>query len=143
MPIPSGYNPVRWNCQSDGCFNIKRRPKIELFADCFPRKINFGDIDGAVELGGFFCLLEWKGQGGRLRTAQELMFKRLSSTLGNYVICVEGDAQTMDVKRYCEFWHGKQGKWKEARLEDVKVRLRRWAIWAGNTRRASLTARLP
>ena len=64
---PLGFNPMRWDCDTDGCFNVKRRPKIEMFADCFPRRINFGDVDGLVEIGGRFCLLEWKGQGGALR----------------------------------------------------------------------------
>lgn len=35
-----GYNELRYNCETQGCFNIKKRPKIEIFAECFPRKCN-------------------------------------------------------------------------------------------------------
>lgn len=56
----NGYNPMQWNCERQGCFNVKKRPKIEMFADCLPRKISFSDIDGIVEINGNLLLLEWK-----------------------------------------------------------------------------------
>ena len=52
--MTGGYNPMRWDCEKSGCFNVKCRPKIEVFAECFPGRINFGDMDGRVELGGYF-----------------------------------------------------------------------------------------
>lgn len=52
MTAANGYNPLRWDCERRGCFNLKRRPKIEVFAECFPGRINFGDVDGIVEIGG-------------------------------------------------------------------------------------------
>jgi len=51
---------MRWDCEKQGCFNLKKRPKIELFADCFPGAISFGDVDGRVEYKGRFLELEWK-----------------------------------------------------------------------------------
>ena len=30
-----GYNPLRWDCEKSGCFNIKCRPKLEQFAGVF------------------------------------------------------------------------------------------------------------
>lgn len=127
--MTQGFNPLRWQCERDGCFNIKRRPKIEVFADCFPRRINFGDVDGLVELSGFFCLLEWKGSGGQIKTGQRMSFVTLTKIVGNIVFVVEGDAGTMDVKRYCIFWRGKQQKWVCASLTDVQVRIKKWASW--------------
>ncbi|MAG24660.1 hypothetical protein CMI47_03685 [Candidatus Pacearchaeota archaeon] len=58
-----GFNPMRWDCQTQGCFNKKCRPKIEVFAECFPRRINFGDVDGSIEINGYELKLEWKNTG--------------------------------------------------------------------------------
>jgi hypothetical protein len=52
MTAALGYNPLRLDCAAQGCFNLKRRSNIELFADCFPGRISFGDVDGIVEIGG-------------------------------------------------------------------------------------------
>ena len=46
-----GYNPMRWDCERDGCFNVLRRPKIEVFADCFPRRINSVCLWGESTIG--------------------------------------------------------------------------------------------
>lgn len=32
----NGANPMRWDCTTQGCFNLKKRPKVEVFADCLP-----------------------------------------------------------------------------------------------------------
>lgn len=122
----SGHNPMRWNCDEDGCFNKYRRPKIEMFADCFPGQINFGDVDGMVEINGFFALLEWKGEGGCIKTGQRISYENHTKRDGNIVFCVEGDAETMEVKRYCVFWEGGQRPWKDGSLEDVKAAIRWW-----------------
>ena len=125
----AGENPMRWNCERDGCFNLKRRPKIEVFAECFPRRINFGDIDGMVELSGAFCLLEWKGDGGALRTGQRLSYIQFTRSHGNIVFVVHGNAETMAVDGYYIFWQGQQEPFVAATLTDVKERIRKWAHW--------------
>jgi len=105
-----------------------RRPKIEVFAECFPGNINFGDVDGEVEIGKFFCQLEWKSGGsGNIPTGQRIKFERYTRMKnGNVVIVVEGDAETMVVSRYCYFWGGKQRRWRDASLDDIQDFLRRW-----------------
>lgn len=133
----SGFNPMRWNCQRDGCFNVKRRPKIEIFADCFPRRINFGDVDGIVELNGFFCMLEWKGEGGSLRFGQIKSFANFTATIGNIVLVVHGDAETMAVTAYETFWGARQLPRVAGGIEAVKGRIRRWAEWTEEARRAA------
>jgi len=125
-----GFNPMRWDCSKDGCFNTKRRPKIELFAQCFPGLINFGDVDGLVELNGFFCLLEWKGNGGVIRTGQRISYTAFTEAFGNIVFVVEGDAQMMTVKRYCTFWGGKATEFRDATFEEVCQRMKAWVSWA-------------
>lgn len=133
----SGFNPMRWRCETDGCFNEKRRPKIEAFADCFPRRINFGDVDGLVELSGAFCLLEWKGEGGSVKRGQTITYTAWTRTIGNIVFVIEGNAETMIVRRYCVFWAGKQRSWMDADLDAVKIRIREWARWVQTERRAA------
>lgn len=134
---PRGFNPMRWNCQSDGCFNIKRRPKIEVFADCFPRKINFGDVDGLVELNGRFLLLEWKGDGGSLKRGQQLTYVEFTNTLGNLVLVVRGDAESMKVESYSSFWGGSFYPAISADLNAVKSRISHWVQWTEDARSAA------
>ena len=127
---PLGYNPVRWSCEKNGCFNKLRRPKIEVFAGCFPRRVNFGDVDGLVELGGSFCLLEWKGEGGSIKVGQQISLSRFTLIPGNFVLAIEGNAETMEVRRLSRFWGGKQRPWEVADLERVKHELQEWASFA-------------
>lgn len=132
----SGYNPMRWSCRRDGCFNEKRRPKIEVFAECFPRRINFGDVDGLVELNGAFCLLEWKGEGGMVRPGQRMSYTQFTRIHRNIVFVVEGDPATMEVKRYSIFWGGRQHPWIAASLDDVRDRIRKWSLWVTGSRKS-------
>jgi hypothetical protein len=90
-----GYNPLRWDCASQGCFNLRRRPKIEIFADCFPGRISFGDVDGIVEVGGNALLLEWKSEERQLPSGQRLLYQRLTRNGPVSVMIVIGDAETM------------------------------------------------
>lgn len=128
----NGFNPMRWDCSKDGCFNTLRRPAIELFADCFPGKINFGDVDGLVEINANFCLLEWKGDGGSIKTGQRITYERFTAREGNAVFVVEGDAKTMAVRRYCKFKLGKQHEWIDGDLGAVKAAIRGWVSQARN-----------
>jgi hypothetical protein len=132
----SGFNPMRWNCETSGCFNTKRRPKIEVFADCFPSRINFGDVDGLVEYGSF-CLLEWKGEGGSLRTGQRISFEQFTRQPGNIVFVVDGNAETMEVTRYSIFWAGSHQTAIDANLDELKERIKAWVRYMDEIRRAT------
>lgn len=132
----AGYNPMRWDCDKAGCFNKKRRPKIELFKKCFPGKISFGDVDGLVEFNGYLCILEWKGPGGHLQTAQRITFRSITKDIGNIVFVVEGDAETMEASRYSIFWAGKEGRMRQATFDDVFARISGWSEWVAAQKRA-------
>ena len=127
--MTQGFNPLRWRCGKDGCFNQLRRPKIEVFAGCFPRRINFGDVDGIVELNGRFCMLEWKGEGGSVHNGQRRSFEAFTRFDGNVVFVVDGDALTMDVSKFRVFWRGKQEPEVVGNLEALKARITKWADW--------------
>jgi hypothetical protein len=124
-----GHNPMRWDCAERGCFNIKRRPKIEIFCDCFPGNISFGDIDGIVEINGYGLLLEWKTDTKTIPTGQRIMYERLTKSCLLTVFIIIGNAETMEISHMKTFYHGKQGKFKTVDLDRVKTRIRDWVKW--------------
>lgn len=127
---PPGYNPLRWDCDERGCFNSKKRPKIEQFADCFPGRINFGDVDARVEINGHFLELEWKPAPGPISVGQTRAFIALTRSAPFIVYVVAGDAETMEVEAVAYFWRGKFHAWEEMGLDGLKDRIRKWAAWA-------------
>lgn len=128
----NGFNPLRWDCfaEGKGCMNRLLRPKIEVFAECFPGRMNFGDVDGWIEIRGYFGVLEWKSVGGSLGLGQKLAFERFTRNAGYVVFLVEGDAETMAVKRFCTFWRGRQLRWEDADLARLKTAMAIWGVGA-------------
>ncbi len=131
---PSGYNPMRWDCTKDGCFNQKMRPKIEVFAECFPGKINFGDVDGIVEINSHALMLEWKGHIGVIPTGQRIMYERITKNGFFAVLCIIGNPETMEVKQYQIFWKGKLGPVVVCDLIGLKDKIKNWADYARGAR---------
>ncbi len=130
MTPANGYNPLRWDCERRGCFNLKRRPKIELFADCFPGRCNFGDVDGIVELRRNALLLEWKSEERELPTGQRLLYERLTQSGACSVVIVVGDAETMTVEAMSRVHAGFQSPYEPADRDLVKQELTAWSDWA-------------
>lgn len=130
---------MRYDCDSRGCFNVEMRPKIEIFADCFPGKINFGDCDGIVGIGRRFALLEWKSPGAPIAIAQEILARDFSSLPDCTVFHVEGDPKTMEVVRYRVYWRGKPSAWRDAGLDSLKARIKDWADFAASERRREVS----
>lgn len=126
MSHDNGANPMRWDCSRRGCFNIKKRPKIELLADCLPGRIAFGDVDAIVEVCGNFLLLEWKDHT-QLGTGQRLLFERLTLLCPATVLIVEGDAEAMTVSSIRRVWRGVISSAEPADLEGLRDRIRVWA----------------
>jgi hypothetical protein len=122
-------NPLRWDCSSRGCFNVKKRPKIEVFAECFPRNIQMGDVDGIVEISGHVLILEWK-EYEPISTGQKIMYQRITQSSQCHVIVVIGNPETMHVEKYACFHNGKMAAWVFGTLDDLKNRIRRWAQFA-------------
>ena len=128
--MTSGFNPMRWDCDVRGCFNKERRPKIEVFSDCFPGNISFGDVDGIVEINGHGLMLEWKTDTKEPTTGQRIMYERLTKTELITVLLIVGNAKTMEVSHMGNFYKGKQSQLKVADLEAVKNSIRKWVAWA-------------
>lgn len=132
MNNQEGFNPMRWDCDKQGCFNVKKRPKIELFAECFSRGINFGDVDGMVERNGNLLVLEWKESPMELPTGQRKMYERVTVGRLMTVLCAAGNAQTMQVTHVAEFTDGKFSGWKPGNLDTIKSYCKWWNAWAKN-----------
>jgi hypothetical protein len=130
MSDANGYNPMKWDCTVRGCFNVKQRPKIEVFSDIWPGKISMSDIDGIVEIRGKALVLEWKGAPRTLPTGQRIMYERLTIGGTITVFCVAGDAETMRVDAYNIFHCGKASGWMHADIETLRGRMIRWCEWA-------------
>ena len=135
MEQVNGYNPLRWDCDEQGCFNKLKRPKIELFSDCFPGRINFGDVDAIVEINGKGLMLEWKEGQQKLKFGQLLMYERLTKTQVLTVYVVSGNAKTMVVDGLMIWFAGKGGIWNSATLDIMKQRIKDWVKW---TQKAAL-----
>lgn len=140
--IRNGHNPMRWDCVKSGCFNIERRPKIEMFCEALPGKISFGDVDGMVEINGFILMLEWKGSGGSLRMGQEIAYKNItrmvkpgSLEMKNAVFVINGDAKTMELFDIQVFAKGKKHNVEklngdiEEKITAVCAKITCWVDW--------------
>lgn len=134
-----GYNPLRWKCDERGCFNIKQRPKIEIFAECLPGRIAFSDVDATVEVNGSFLFLEFKGGEPRdIPTGQRIYFERLtrlSSRITAVVVCC--DAETMNASAVRLIALGKTGEWESSSTDDLKARIGKWARRVSSTERSA------
>lgn len=131
----NGYNPMRWNCDSDGCYNLKCRPKIEVFHGCFKGKISMGDVDGIVEINGHILIMEWKSRPGTLPTGQRLLLSRITkiSPLITAIIVV-GDPEEMRVESVSVCSGGRIHEPEPIDLDGLKSRMKAWAVRA-QTRR--------
>lgn len=136
---PAGYNPIYHNCQQFGCYLVECHPKAEWFASCFPGKISFSDMDRIVERKGRALIMEWKGEGGRISQAQEIMWKNLTRGTMLTTIAVQGNPKTMEVTSYRVCWDGKWHEWKESGTLDLRERIEAWAKWAEQNPVVSIT----
>lgn len=128
--MPNDKNKLRWDCEKQGCFNIKKRPKLEEFYDCLPGKIAFGDVDGIVEINDHYLLLEFKGDNIRLPKGQEIMYKRLTKGRPVTVWIINGDCETMHISEYYVFWNGEKRSPENITLEELKRRIIAWVQYA-------------
>jgi hypothetical protein len=129
MSHDHGANPLRWDCDTQGCFNQKKRPKIEVFADCLPGRIAFTDIDAITEIGGNLLLLEWKDHT-ELKRGQRILFERLTRVCPAAVLVVEGDAEQMTVISIRTVWRGVVSPPEAATLDGLRQEIHKWAQWA-------------
>jgi len=136
MANPSGYNPMRWNCKAQGkCYNLTLRPRIEEFAGCFPGRIGMSDVDGIVEIGGHFLLLEWKAAGGAVTGGQRIMFERLTALSPRItVVVVSGEPREPTVESIQVFRRGVGSLPEPCTFSQLQARIKAWADQAAKRR---------
>lgn len=129
MRLTNGYNPLRHDCDADGCYNLKHRPRIEFFAGALPGKIAMTDVDATTEVNGHFLFLEFKGGEPRdLPLGQRIYFQRLTQ-LSPRITCVAvcGDVERMSLTHVAVVRKGVVGAWEQCDLEELFERVQRWA----------------
>jgi len=131
--MADGFNPMRWDCEKRGCFNKKKRPKVEVFHDLFPGKISFGDVDGIVEINGHALILEWKSYCGDLQGGQKIMYKRLTRICPIMVMVVSGDAESMEVEALAYFDNGKFYDFISTDINGVRSFISWWVRYSEQT----------
>lgn len=123
-----GWNPIRHECETQGCWNKVHRPRIELFAGALPRKISMTDLDATVEVNGSFLFLEWKSYAGEIPTGQRIYFERLTSLSEKITaVVVAGNPELDTVEAIQTFSKGKARDWEECDLEGLFERIKRWS----------------
>lgn len=124
----NGYNPLGWDCSTSGCFNVKKRPKIEQFHDCLPGRISFGDVDGIVEINGYVLMLEFKPAPDTLQMGQKIMYERLSTSPQFSVLCLAGDAETMEITHGLVYDHAhRTPKWRPCSISQARKFVQQWS----------------
>jgi len=125
----NGANPLRWDCERQGCFNVHKRPKIEVFADCLPGRLAFSDVDGIAEVNGHLLVLEWK-EHRHIPRGQHLLYARWTANGPATVILIVGDARQMTVEETACIYQGRIGPWHSTDLAGLRQDIRAWADWA-------------
>jgi hypothetical protein len=95
---------------------------------CFPRSIEPTDIDGFVEIGGYFLVLESKGPGKPLEEGQRKAFERMMrwnhTVPGLFTVIVFwGDPAVPRVDRV-QFWPNEP---IESNLESLRSYCQAWS----------------
>lgn len=119
---------LRWDCQGGKrCFNELKRPKIEVFDECFTRGGAFGDVDAIIETGGNVLMLEFKPPDAELKRGQSLLYERLTELSPKItVLVVRGDPATMEIDRIQPVREGRFGEEIDCSLEVLKRWVSQW-----------------
>lgn len=119
-------NAMRWDCEKSGCFNDAHRLKFDVFADCFPGKMNFSDVDAIIEIDRRVLMLEWKTIAD-IPTGQRIMYERMTVDTPITVYVVVGDARDMSVEQVGIYKDGQFNGWYPCTLEKLKEGIKVWA----------------
>ena len=122
---------MRWDCRPDrdGCYRRIGQPDLTLLDECFPGRIAMTDVDGLVEIGGRFLLIEWKRRGD-VPAGQRIMFERLTKHPEFTVLVILGDPASMAVERYDVFRDGRRRGWRDCDMDGLKRHIRTWVAHA-------------
>ena len=130
----NGYNPIRWDCKSQGCFAQNCRPRIEELAEALPGRMAFGDLDGMVEIGGNVLILEFKHPGSLIPKGQLTAYQKMTDANHITVFVIWGESATMRLEQLSIFYGGKQTAPVPVNLNALRNRISAWANYAQRNR---------
>ena len=137
-----GFNPMRWNCERQGCWNKLNRFKIELFAECFYGASSMGDIDGGVDQYGCFLFVEFKKYKGAMPYGQELFWRRLTQLSDKITLfVVEADPETSTIYSISTMVNGEQSEWADCDLVGLRAKMIEWREGASARQRKEIERR--
>lgn len=144
-------NPMRYDCaEGRRCYNLYKRPKLEMLAAYLPGKCAFTDVDGLAEINGYGLLLEWKPSEDGLpilrgphRGGQIIAYERLSQSGCLTVVAAAGDALTMEVTHLAWWWFDYWQEWFPATIVDLASFITDWVTWAQAQKRPPRLAAPP
>lgn len=130
MTNAHGFQPLRYDCETSGCFNKKHRLNFAPFYRALSGRLSFSDIDAITEVNGYALCIEWKSKPGPVPTGQKIMFERLTTGKNFTVILVAGDAGSMTATHMAKVFDGRQSPWAVASTTDLTDCISRWEEWA-------------
>ena len=92
-----------------------------------PRSIRLSDLDGIVEIGGHFLVIESKSANGALSTGQRIALERLSWLPEMTVIVLQGPDGMRSVNQIQVCKNGAFGLAQSITHDEVAARVKRWA----------------
>lgn len=117
---------LRWDCARQGCYK-DQLPDWSIFNGCFPRGIRIGDIDGIVEIGGRFLMIEWKcDKRVSIPEGQRKLLARFGQP-PDAVLCLRG---TLSDLQWLIFDGSEAHGWSDITLKEVQAWVSQWAAGA-------------
>lgn len=123
---------IKWNCRGgQDCFKDNACPNWAFLEGAFPRNCLPTDLDGFIELGNRFLILEWKMEAASLKRGQQMLFESLTAAgqRNQFIVLVlYGSPRTMEVV-YSQVIHN--GKVEKAELSSTEGAIDFCNRWAG------------
>jgi hypothetical protein len=125
---------IRHDCDAGGCYK-DRLPDWSILDGCFPRGIRPSDVDGIVELNGFFLMLEWKGADADVSLGQRRLFQNLTggSPKGQVLVIYGAKGEPTEIELY---QRGKKQFRQRCDLAFLRWFCQQWGVFARAKRAA-------
>jgi hypothetical protein len=107
------------NCtERNECWVERHLTRFDWFNHCFPNRMGFMDIDGTIEINGYYLLVEFKAHRDALTTGQRLYLEHEDD---NHccLVAVVPDWRVKRVTEVAFVVRGKLGAWRPCTLEQL------------------------
>jgi hypothetical protein len=124
---------MQWDCAKAGCFNEEHRLDFSYFKPALPGRISFTDIDGVLEINGYFLFLEMKSHQNDLPRGQQICFEQLTKESDKKVVVfLCGKAKGMRITLMRHLYNGVYSDWEPCDLNGVIQFIEEFCQWAKN-----------